>query len=185
MAVRSAGAGRRAAFEARLRPMGPRGEGWIGLQMVVQIGALVIASLTGPVVGGPARVVLAVLGIALMAVGVLLFAWGGAHLGHSFSIWVDPRPDGALVTSGPYRWARHPICTAQVVLVAGWALTAASLVGLLLVPVVALYLDRLKLAREEQTLLAKYPGYRDYMRVVPHRMLPSPPRRETASQSGS
>ena len=77
MAVRSAGAGRRAAFEARLRPMGPRGEGWIGLQMVVQIGALVIATLTGPVIGGPARVVLAVIGIALMAGGVLLFALGG------------------------------------------------------------------------------------------------------------
>ena len=185
MAVRSEGAGRRAAFEARLRPMGPRGEGWIGLQMVVQIGAIVIATMTGPVVGGPTRLVLAVLGIALMAGGVLLFAWGGAHLGHSFSIWVDPRPDGALVTSGPYRWARHPICTAQVVLVAGWALAAASLVGVLLVPVVALYLDRFKLAREEQTLLAKYPGYRDYMRVVPHRMIPSPPRPEAVGQTGS
>ena len=67
---------------------------------------------------------------------------------------------------------------------AGWALTAASLVGLLLVPVVALYLDRLKLAREEQTLLAKYPGYRDYMHVVRHRMLPSPPRPETAGRTG-
>ena len=88
------------------------------------------------------------------------------------------------MTSGRYRWARHPICTAQVVLVAGWALTAASLVGLLLVPLVALYLDRLKLAREEQTLLAKYPAYRDYMRVVSHRMLPSPPRPEATGQAG-
>ncbi len=165
------------AAGARLPALGARGEGWIGLQMLVEIGALVVAALTGPALTGPGRAIVGVLGTALMVAGVLLFAWGAAELGRSFSVWVDPRPGARLVTSGPYRSIRHPVCTAQVLIVAGWALACASLVGLLLVPVVAWYLDRYKLAREEQTLLAAYPGYRDYMARVTHRMLPWPASR--------
>lgn len=176
MAVETASPDRRSAFERRLRPLGPRGEGWIGIQMLFEIGALVLAALTGPVISGPARAVVAVAGLVLLALGVLLFGWGASHLGGSFSIWVDPRPGAELVTSGPYRWTRHPVCGAQVLIVAGWALACASVVGLLCVPVVAVYLDRFKLAREEQTLLARYPDYAAYMAVVRHRMLPARPR---------
>jgi protein-S-isoprenylcysteine O-methyltransferase Ste14 len=176
VAERAAGSGGRAAFEARLRPLGPRGEGWIGIQMLFEVGAFVLAVLTGPVVGWPERVLLAVPGFVLLIAGVLLFGWGAAHLGSSFSIWVDPRPGSSLVTSGPYRWMRHPICTAQVFLVAGWSLICASPAGLVTVPLVIVVLDRFKLAREEQTLLARYPGYRAYMAHVTHRMLPVRPR---------
>jgi protein-S-isoprenylcysteine O-methyltransferase Ste14 len=176
MTTRAAGEGGRAAFEARLRPLGPRGEGWIGIQMLFEVGALVLAVLAGPVVTGPVRWILALAGFALLVGGVLLFGWGASHLDASFSIWVDPRPEGRLVTSGPFRYVRHPVCTAQVLLVAGWSLVCASLVGLLMVPVVIVYLDRFKLAREEQTLLARYPAYPAYMAAVPHRMLPTRPR---------
>jgi protein-S-isoprenylcysteine O-methyltransferase Ste14 len=174
----------RAAFEAGLRPLGPRGEGWIGIQMLIEIGALVLAVLTGPVVSGPARVALAIPGFLLLASGVALFGWGASHLDASFSIWVDPRPGARLVTTGPYRWARHPVCTGQVLIVAGWSLVAASVVGLLMVPVVAVYLDRFKLAREEQTLLARYPEYPAYMAAVPHRMWPSRPKAPEADGVG-
>ncbi len=171
----------RRAREAALRPMGRRGEGWIGLQMVIEVGILVIAPLTGPAWGGPARLVTTIVGLALLAGGVAVFGWGASHLGASFSIWVDPRAGGRLVTSGPYRFTRHPVCTAQIALCLGWALVAASPVALLLVPAVPWYLDRYKLAREEQTLLAKYPEYAAYMRAVPHRMLPVRPRRLVSS----
>lgn len=185
MGMTVTGSGGRQAFEARLPPLGARGEGWIGLQMLLEVGALVIAPLTGPFVTGRPREVLAIAGIALMVGGVLLFAWGASHLGRSFSIWVDPRSDGRLVTSGPYQYARHPICSAQVILVAGWSLACASLVGLLLVPAIAIYLDRFKLAREEQTLTARYPGYRAYMAAVPHRMLPARPIRPAVTDPES
>lgn len=162
--------------EAALRPLGPQGEGWIGIQMLFEVGALVLASLTQADVGGPLRVALVVVGIALVAGGVGMFAWGASYLGRVFSVWVTPRPDGHLVTDGPYRWMRHPVCTGQVLIVAGWSIACASLLGLCMVPVVAVYLDRFKLAREEQTLLAKYgDAYRGYQRLVPHRMLPRRP----------
>ena len=172
----------RFAREAALRPLGRRGEGWIGIQMLLEVGCLAVAVLTGPAVTGPPRAVAAIVGIGLLVVGVVLFAWGAAHLGHSFSVWVSPRPDGELVTSGPYQYARHPVCTAQVLLCAGWSLAAASVAGLVLVPVVAWYLDRYKLAREEVMLSARYPGYAAYVASVPHRMLPRPPRMEPVSR---
>lgn len=177
MTVRQAAVDPRRAREARLRPMGRRGEGWIGIQMLLEVGLLVVAPFTGPAWGGPARLATSAAGFTLLAGGVAAFGYAASHLGSSFSVWVDPRPGAQLVTSGPYRYLRHPICTAQVAICLGWALIAASPAGLLLVPVVAWYLDRYKLAREEQTLLARYPGYATYLGAVPHRMLPMPPRR--------
>lgn len=184
MTIEPAAVDPRRAREAALRPMGPRGEGWIGLQMLLEIGILVVAPFTGPAWGDPARLITTIVGLALLVAGVAVFGWGASHLGASFSIWVTPRPAARLTTTGPYRFTRHPICTAQVALCLGWSLVAASPVGLLLVPVVAWYLDRYKLAREEQTLLARYPEYAAYMRAVPHRMLASPPRRVSPGSAG-
>ena len=167
----------RRAREAGLRPMGPRGEGWIGLQMVLEIGILVIAPFTGPAWGGPARLVTTVVGpgaprhrcrrlrLGRLAPRCLVLDLGDAAPG---------RPAGndrALPLRAP------PDLHGPGGALPGVGAVAASPVGLLLVPVVAWYLDRYKLAREEQTLLAKYPEYPAYMRAVPHRMLPVPPRR--------
>lgn len=172
----------REAREAALRPLGPRGEGWIGIQMLFEVGALVLASFTQADVGGLPRIACVVVGVALVAGGVGMFAWGASHLDRAFSIWVTPRADARLVTSGPYRWMRHPVCTGQVLIVAGWSIAFCSVLGLLMAPVVAVYLDRFKLAREEQTLLSRYgDAYRGYQRRVPHRMLPSRPRLEITS----
>jgi protein-S-isoprenylcysteine O-methyltransferase Ste14 len=185
MASADATADPRRARETRLRPMGPRGEGWIGLQMLFEVGLFVIAPFTGPAWGGPLRAVTVAVGFVLLIGGVLVFAWGAWHLGASFSVWVTPRPGASFVRSGPYRFTRHPICTAQVAMCLGWALIAASPVALALVPVVAWYLDRYKLAREEVTLLARYPEYADFVREVPHRMWPSLPRGRAAHPTPS
>jgi protein-S-isoprenylcysteine O-methyltransferase Ste14 len=42
--------------------------------------------------------------------GITLGLWAVAtmHLGH-FNIVPDPMPDSKLVTTGPYRWIRHPM----------------------------------------------------------------------------
>lgn len=171
---------RRRAREARLRPMGPRGEGWIGLQMLLEVGLFVLAPLTGPAWNGALRATSVAVGFVLLIGGVLVFAWGAWHLGASFSVWVTPRAGASFVRTGPYRFTRHPICTAQVAMCLGWALIAASPVALALVPVVAWYLDRYKLAREEVTLVARYPAYADFVREVPHRMWPTMPRGRAA-----
>lgn len=167
--------------ERSLPRLGPRGEGWIGIQLAIQLAILVIAPATGPAWGDPLRLVTSVLGFPIVAAGIALFAWGASALGPSFSIWVAPRRVAQLTTQGPYRFVRHPICTAQVIVLLGWSLLSASLLALALLPLLVWYLDRFKLASEEEWLRETYKGYAAYARAVPHRMLFIPGRRAARS----
>ncbi len=175
--TRAAGADASASPVRReLRPLGPHGEGWVGIQTAIAIVVLATAPFDPLRWSGVGAAVAYVVGFLACLGGVALFAWGAVTLGPSFSIWITPRPDARLVVNGPYRWTRHPICTAQAIFGFGWALLFASPLALLLAVVYAAYLDRFKLRREEETLLARYPGYVDFARRVTHRMWPTPPR---------
>lgn len=48
-------------------------------------------------------------GLPLSAAGVGLGLWSLHHLGRNVTPTAVPRPDASLVTSGPYRWVRHPL----------------------------------------------------------------------------
>lgn len=54
--------------------------------------------------------------ILTCSLGVALALWGLIHLRGNFSIMVEGR---ALVTSGPYRWIRHPIYLGEIITLAG------------------------------------------------------------------
>ena len=166
-----------------LPPLGPAGEGWVAIQSILELGILCLAMVTNGAWAEPMAGAALVIGALICAAGVGLFAFGAVTLGASFSIWVKPRAHAHLVRRGPYRWMRHPVCTAQVVFGIGWALVWQSIVALILVAVLAWYLDRFKLEREEQWLVTTYPEYDAYRRAVPHRMLPQPPSHRGADAS--
>lgn len=166
--------------KSRTRPrdltsFGPRGEGWVGLQSALGLTVLVVAPLTKRAWPEELAAILTPVGIAFVLGGIGLFVLGGITLGRTFSIWIQPRPGGELARHGIYRWMRHPVCTAQVVIGIGWALTWGSIVALVLVAVYTWYLDRFKLEIEERWLVVTYPEYRAYQEAVPHRMIPWPP----------
>jgi protein-S-isoprenylcysteine O-methyltransferase Ste14 len=158
-----------------LRPLGPRGEGWVGIQVAIELGILLLAVATLGTWAEPWHAMALFVGVLLCVAGASLFAIGATTLAGSFSIWVRPRDGARLVTGGPYRWMRHPVCTAQVVFGIGWALAWQSPPALASVAVLIWYLDRFKLEREEQWLAATYPGYDVFRGQVRHRMLPRPP----------
>jgi len=172
--------------EPRARPkglesLGPRGEGWVGIQSALGLLVLVVAVLTQGVWPAALLRLTGLLGIAIILAGTGLFVVGGLTLGRSFSIWVKPRGGVEFIQSGIYRWMRHPVCTAQVVIGLGWALAWGSLVALALLPLYAWYLDRYKLEMEERWLVATYPEYQHYCQMVRHRMIPWPPRKPAAA----
>lgn len=108
--------------------------------------------------------------IAVQAAAVLLFVWARLTFGlRSFHATANPT-EGGLVTTGPYRWIRHPIYTAVVIFTAAGTAARLSLVtGAFWVLLLAGAL--LRIAAEETLLVARYPEYRDYAART-RRMIP-------------
>jgi protein-S-isoprenylcysteine O-methyltransferase Ste14 len=109
---------------------------------------------------------------ALVAIGLALGAWTlSVNRIGNFNIRPEPKADGHLVTSGPYRFVRHPMYLAGLIITAGFALgysdtgrwrsgdVARALVWVALVVVL-----HVKAVIEERALSERYPQYADYAR---------------------
>jgi protein-S-isoprenylcysteine O-methyltransferase Ste14 len=144
--------------------LGPRGEGWVVLQ-ILAIGAVVVSARYGREAPAeePLVSVLRVGGLGLMVAGGLLLFWGYLELTRRRAFSILPRPiaGGELVESGPYRLIRNPIYSGLVVGALGIAAARNSVSTLLAAAVLFVVLD-LKRRREEAFLVARYPGYAAY-----------------------
>jgi protein-S-isoprenylcysteine O-methyltransferase Ste14 len=100
--------------------------------------------------------------IAVQAAAVLLFLWARATFGlRSFHAAANPT-EGGLVTTGPYRWLRHPIYAALLLFSAAGAAAHFSRGSLLFLVVAAG--AALRIAAEEKLIVERYPEYREYAR---------------------
>ncbi|HUJ08691.1 MAG TPA: methyltransferase [Verrucomicrobiae bacterium] len=143
-------------------------------------GALKALSLIGYLVMAVSAVALIEIGaffsalpvvIAVQTAAVALLAWARIAFGRrSFHFAANPT-EGGLVTSGPYRYIRHPIYTAFCVFVwagvlAHWSSGAGLCGGL------ALGGALLRIFCEETLVVARYPEYRQYAaktwRMIPY-----------------
>ena len=75
------------------------------------------------------------LGAISLAGGITLLGLAHYHLDRSFYSFVVSKEEHQLVTSGPYRWIRHPIYTAYLLNYVAGGLLASNLV-LTFVPVI-------------------------------------------------
>src|SRR5205823_9502764 len=66
------------------------------------------------------------LGVAVVGCAGVLVAWTFHHLGKNLTDTVVTRKDHHLVTSGPYRYVRHPFYLAFALGVVGVSLAAAN-----------------------------------------------------------
>ena len=148
----------------RLPALGPHGEGWFAIQVMLLALALG-AGLTGPAWSGAWRPTGAVIGIGLMTVGAALLLLGSSGLRANLTPFPRPRPGGRLVDAGVYGLIRHPIYAGVSVGTAGWSLVMASPAALGVAALLLAFFD-LKARREEAWLVAEYPGYAAYRRRV-------------------
>ena len=108
--------------------------------------------------------------IVLQLMAVALMIWARVTFGRrSFHAAANPTA-GGLVTTGPYRFIRHPIYTAASLfgwgpIVVHWSLVSFALGILLLLGAL------MRMFCEEHLLKQKYPEYIEYANVT-KRMLP-------------
>jgi protein-S-isoprenylcysteine O-methyltransferase Ste14 len=84
---------------------------------------------------------------------------------------ITVEPGQRVISTGPYAYVRHPMYAGAVVLIFAMPIALGSCWGLL---AAALTIPVL-LARifdEERTLSAELPGYEEYCRAVPYRLIP-------------
>jgi protein-S-isoprenylcysteine O-methyltransferase Ste14 len=136
--------------------------GWrTRLTGVSVIGVFVIA---GVLRGGSLAVhsvILAAIGALLFAGGIALAIWARLHLGRNWGMPMTQRAEPELVTSGPYRFVRHPIYTGLLTAMLGTALVD-NLLGLIVVAVLVAYFYYCGII-EERNLTATFPkAYPEY-----------------------
>lgn len=155
---------------SRLPSLGPRGEGWVAIQGVLLV-AIGLAGLTESPFTPEAWTVASVAGVVLLAVGGALAILGVRQLGKALTALPHPRDGGDLVDTGVYGLVRHPIYGGLVIAALGYGLLMHALVTAVVGAVALLVFFRLKSAREELWLEARYSGYAAY-RSRTRRMLP-------------
>lgn len=137
--------------------------------VALQFGLLILqAALAAPKV---LQGIISVGALLVTGAAIALAAWTLMHnrLGN-FNIRPTPRVSGVLVTSGPYRWIRHPMYTSLLLGAGALAWTSSPVIGWLAWFALAVVLF-LKSTLEEHWLCGHYPGYAAY-RLVSKRFVP-------------
>jgi protein-S-isoprenylcysteine O-methyltransferase Ste14 len=100
-------------------------------------------------------------GLSVQVLAVLLMLWARMTFGRrSFHATADPT-EGGLMTSGPYRYLRHPIYAAVMYFVWTGVISHFSLLNVLLgvAATVGLFM---RILAEERLVTERYPGYAEY-----------------------
>jgi protein-S-isoprenylcysteine O-methyltransferase Ste14 len=106
-------------------------------------------------------VILVAIGAVLFGCGIALAVWARLHLGRNWGMPMTQRAEPELVTSGPYRFVRHPIYSGLLTAILGTALVN-NLLGLIVVAVLVAYFYYCGIV-EERNLVATFPkAYPEY-----------------------
>ena len=154
---------------SRLPTLGTRGGGWVAGQVVL-IAAVFLSALAGRGWSDPYTGAAYTVGLVLVVLGLLLLVVAALQLGTSLTPFPTPKAD-EITTTGTFALVRHPMYGGGVLIALGWTIIFASVVGLAVTVVLALFLD-LKSRREEIWLRERYDKYESYREQTPHKLVP-------------
>jgi len=118
----------------------------------------------------PVAPTVSILGDALVAFSFLIFCFVLKANRYAAST-IQVEEGQPVISSGPYAFVRHPMYAGALVLIAGIPLALGSWAPVAIVMVVLPVLIW-RLTDEERVLQRDLPGYADYMRRVPYRLVP-------------
>jgi protein-S-isoprenylcysteine O-methyltransferase Ste14 len=108
--------------------------------------------------------------IAIQVAGVLVVVWARLTFGMRSLHVGSNATRGGLVTTGPYRYVRHPIYAGTLVILAGVLVGHHDVAALIAVACVAAALV-VRIVAEERAVVRTYPEYADYAkrtkRIIP------------------
>jgi protein-S-isoprenylcysteine O-methyltransferase Ste14 len=111
----------------------------IALTLGAAIGLALVARSAAPTLRVPSA--LRTAGVVVMWLGLATRVWAVATLGGAFRTTVEVDPGQAVVSSGPYRWVRHPSYSGLLLILAGFGLALGNWLSLgacLVVPLPAI-----------------------------------------------
>jgi protein-S-isoprenylcysteine O-methyltransferase Ste14 len=109
------------------------------------------------------------LGAVVAALGAIVAIWSRRTLGRNWSGRITIKVDHQLIRSGPYRWVRHPIYTAVLMLSTGTVLaigTWLALIGWVMIAVAYARKIRLEEANLRVAFGADYDAYSRESRLL-------------------
>ncbi|MBA3648067.1 MAG: isoprenylcysteine carboxylmethyltransferase family protein [Chitinophagales bacterium] len=111
-----------------------------------------------------------IVAIVVQAIAVLLMIWARLTFGfRSFHASADPT-SGGLVTTGPYKYLRHPIYAAVIYFTCAGISSHLSILSVMMGIAVVAGLS-IRMVAEEQLVAKQYPDYKSYSaktkRVIP------------------
>ena len=113
-----------------------------------------------------------IVGFGLISLGYAFAAWAVAENRFFYSVVIVRTDRGHVVCdSGPYQLVRHPGYAGNILALFGIVIALGS-VWTLLPVTAALAISVLRTVLEDRALQAELPGYRDYSRRVPYRLIP-------------
>ena len=112
--------------------------------------------------------VLGVIGAVIFAAGLSLAIWARIFLGGNWGMPMTERAEPELVTSGPYRFVRHPIYSGLLLGVLGTALVT-NLFGLIIAALLGGYFYWSATVEEgnlTRVFPTQYPEYREHTKML-------------------
>ncbi len=102
----------------------------------------------------------------------MLLAWTHFILDKYWSVSIEFQEEYKPITSGPYRWIRHPMYTAHLLYFLSWLLVTANTLFLVNYLLTVAIITR-RVLREEKALVEKFgQEYTSYMKKT-GRLIPS------------
>ncbi len=94
------------------------------------------------------------IGTVVCATGIAVAIWARVHLGRNWSAEPAIKEGHILVTSGPYRFVRHPIYASLLLAACGSALVGGSIWIVVLITLAGILMYRM--IKEERILFAEF-----------------------------
>ncbi len=109
-----------------------------------------------------------IVGLVLFVAGLGLAVWARIYLGRNWGMPMTEKDEPELVTSGPYRFVRHPIYSGILVAILGSALatTLYWLIALVALGIFFFYSARVEEQTMTRTFPSAYPGYKAHTKML-------------------